>query len=46
MQSVALIKNNKIWILEIASRTIGGDCGQMLNIDDFSVEAVSYIASY
>ena len=34
-------KNNKIWILEIASRTIGGDCGQMLNIDDFSVEALA-----
>ena len=34
-------KNNKIWILEIASRTIGGDCGQMLEIDDFSVEALA-----
>ena len=34
-------KNNKIWILEIASRTIGGDCGQMLNIDNFSVEALA-----
>ena len=34
-------KNNKVWILEIASRTIGGDCGHMLEIDDFSVEALA-----
>ncbi len=34
-------KENKIWILEIASRTIGGDCGQMLDSDDFSVEELA-----
>jgi len=34
-------KNNKVWILEIASRTIGGDCGQMLDSDDFSVEELA-----
>lgn len=34
-------KGNKIWILEIASRTIGGDCGQMLDSDNFSVEELA-----
>ena len=34
-------KNNAVWILEIASRTIGGDCGRILDTDDFSVEALA-----
>ena len=34
-------KENKIWILEIASRTIGGDCGQMLVSEKFSVEELA-----
>ena len=34
-------KENKIWILEIASRTIGGDCGQMLDSEKFSVEELA-----
>ena len=33
--------NNTVWILEIASRTIGGDCGQMLANDNFSVEELA-----
>ena len=34
-------KNNKVWILEIASRTIGGDCGRMLDNDNFSIEELA-----
>lgn len=34
-------KENNVWILEIASRTIGGDCGQMLVSPDFSVEELA-----
>ncbi len=34
-------KNNKVWILEIASRTIGGDCARMLDNDNFSIEELA-----
>lgn len=34
-------KNNNIWILEIASRTIGGDCGRMLDNEQFSIEELA-----
>jgi len=34
-------KNHQIWILEIASRTIGGDCARMLDNDNFSVEELA-----
>ena len=35
-------KNNKSWILEVASRTIGGDCGRTLNNDDgFNIEELT-----
>ncbi|GMR01045.1 MAG: ATP-grasp domain-containing protein [Gammaproteobacteria bacterium] len=34
-------KNNKIWILEIASRTIGGDCGRILDNDNFGIEELA-----
>jgi len=35
-------KNNKAWILEVASRTIGGDCGQTLNSDHgFNIEELT-----
>ena len=34
-------KNNKIWILEIASRTIGGDCARMLDNDSFGIEELA-----
>lgn len=33
--------NNTVWILEIASRTIGGDCGQMLTTDNFNIEELA-----
>ena len=33
--------NNKIWILEIASRTIGGDCARMLDNENFSIEELA-----
>ena len=29
---------NTVWILEIASRTIGGDCGRLLDNENFSIE--------
>ena len=32
---------NKIWILEIASRTIGGDCARMLDNENFSIEELA-----
>jgi len=32
---------NTIWILEIASRTIGGDCGRLLDNENFSVEELA-----
>ena len=35
-------RNNKPWILEVASRTIGGDCGQTLNSDTgFNIEELT-----
>jgi len=34
-------KENKIWILEIASRTIGGDCARMLDNDNFGIEELA-----
>ncbi|MDH5710907.1 MAG: ATP-grasp domain-containing protein [Gammaproteobacteria bacterium] len=35
-------KDNKPWILEVASRTIGGDCGQTLNSDTgFNIEELT-----
>lgn len=32
---------NKIWILEIASRTIGGDCARMLDNENFGIEELA-----
>ena len=32
---------NNIWILEIASRTIGGDCSRMLDNNGFSIEELA-----
>lgn len=34
---------NKIWILEIASRTIGGDCARMLDSENFSIEELAIL---
>ena len=34
-------KHEKIWILEIASRTIGGDCARMLDNEDFTIEELA-----
>ncbi len=34
-------KNNKVWILEIASRTIGGDCARLLDNKNFAIEALA-----
>jgi len=34
-------QHNKIWILEIASRTIGGDCARMLDTEDFGIEELA-----
>jgi len=34
-------ENNKIWILEIASRTIGGDCARMLDSENFNIEELA-----
>ena len=34
-------KENKIWILEVASRTIGGDCARMLDNEDFAIEELA-----
>lgn len=34
-------KNNKVWILEIASRTIGGDCARLLDNGNFGIEEVA-----
>ena len=34
-------KDNKIWILEIASRTIGGDCARILDNDNFGIEELA-----
>ncbi len=34
-------KENKVWILEIASRTIGGDCARMLDNKSFAIEELA-----
>lgn len=34
-------KNNTVWILEIASRTIGGDCARMLDNENFGIEELA-----
>ena len=34
-------KNNKIWIVEIASRTIGGDCARMLDNENHGIEELA-----
>jgi biotin carboxylase len=34
-------KDNKVWILEIASRTIGGDCARILDNDNFGIEELA-----
>ncbi len=34
-------REDKIWILEIASRTIGGDCARILDNKNFSVEELA-----
>ncbi|NOQ88855.1 MAG: ATP-grasp domain-containing protein [Gammaproteobacteria bacterium] len=34
-------KTNKVWILEIASRTIGGDCARILDNDNFGIEELA-----
>ena len=34
-------KNNQVWVLEIASRTIGGDCARMLDSETFNVEELA-----
>jgi len=34
---------NKIWILEIASRTIGGDCARILDNENFSIEELAIL---
>ncbi len=33
--------DNRVWILEIASRTIGGDCGRILDNENFSIEELA-----
>jgi len=33
--------DNTVWILEIASRTIGGDCGRLLDNENFSIEELA-----
>ena len=34
-------KNNRTWILEIATRTIGGDCARTLDQEDFNLEELA-----
>ena len=34
-------KDDKVWILEIASRTIGGDCARMLDNKNFGIEELA-----
>lgn len=34
-------KNNNVWILEIASRTIGGDCARILDNENFGIEELA-----
>lgn len=38
-------KNNKVWILEIASRTIGGDCARILDNNNYSLEEMAILLS-
>ena len=33
--------DSAVWILEIASRTIGGDCGRLLDNENFSIEELA-----
>lgn len=33
--------NNRVWILEVASRTIGGDCARILDYEDFNMEQLA-----
>jgi len=33
--------HDKVWILEIASRTIGGDCARMLDNENFGIEELA-----
>jgi biotin carboxylase len=35
--------NKEIWILEIASRTIGGDCARMLDNENFNIEELAIL---
>lgn len=35
--------DDKIWILEIASRTIGGDCSRMLDSAEFNIEELALL---
>ncbi len=35
--------SDKIWILEIASRTIGGDCARMLDSENFNIEELAIL---
>ena len=34
---------NRIWILEVASRTIGGDCARVLDNENFSIEELAIL---
>jgi biotin carboxylase len=34
-------QENKVWILEIASRTIGGDCARLLDSEEFGIEELA-----
>ena len=34
-------KHNNVWILEIASRTIGGDCARILDNENFGIEELA-----
>ena len=36
-------KKNKVWILEIASRTIGGDCARILDNENFNLEELAVL---
>ena len=38
-------KTNKVWILEIASRTIGGDCSKILSHEGFNLEELAVLLS-
>ncbi len=36
-------RDNNIWILEIASRTIGGDCARVLDSENFNIEELAIL---